>query len=182
MSKAAPLTAKGKNKMLRNLLEHGLDEKKLKEALFDQAVMAGERERVYSKHYAPERKKMELAIRNISALQNNQALDWIDSNNNEQLQSLKDCFAKKRNELHPEPKGKSYLAAVGAKVVNLFNIILPVVEKNNRSGRKKYSLTDIYKLISGLWHDTYGLFVPGFTHDQIKHLYENNKSKIPIKI
>lgn len=178
----APLTAKGKDKMFQDLKDHGLNEDKMKAVLFDQAVMAGVKARAYNQHYAPERKKIEGAIRNITALQNNPALDFVSCYTHErrQLQGLKESFRKKRNELYPNPKGQSYLAAVGAKVVNLFNIILPVVKLiNSEAGRKKYFKTDIYKLIAALWNDTYGKFEQNFTYEQVDKLRFNNKSKIP---
>lgn len=169
--------------MLKKLLKHGLSRDELKKALFDQSGMARVKAEVYKSHYEPERNELNKAIRNLSAVINNPALDWLNGYwQKDQLKALKESFTAKRDELYPNPKGGlTWNQMVGRKVGNLFNIIETIVVDINNAGQKHYSQVDTYKLIACLWAYTYGQLEGNFTHEQIKKLYDNNKSKIPLK-
>ena len=174
------------NLMLKELIGKGLPREELLTALFDQSGMEKIKAEVYYLHYTQTREKFDDALRNIGALQTNHCMDWLSGHDwPSQLRAMKKRIEEKRDELYPSkllPKGLTWKAMVGRKVVYLFNIIKPVVKSiNKEAGHKHYSNVDIYKLIACLWAYTYGQFEGRFTHKQINKLHENNKSKIPLK-
>lgn len=166
--------------MLKKLLEHGLNREELIKALFDQTGMSRVKAEVYKSHYEPERNKLNTAIRNLSAVINNPALEWLNGYQKDQLKALKESFTAKRDGLYPNPKGGlTWNQMVGRKAGCLFKKIKPVVDLiNKEAGRKRYSKNDIYKLIACLWSSTYGVFEGCFTDKQIKKLYDNFKKSL----
>lgn len=181
-----------KKLMLKKLLENGLPIEELLTALFDQSGMIRVKAKVYNLHYEPERNELTKQISFLTTIIEHPAPDWMNDYREddylrtlEKLKTLKKSYIKKHDELYPSkllPKGLTWKAMVGRKVVCLFNIIKPTVDLINKEAERNYTQNDIHKLIACLWAYTYGQFEGWFTHDQIKKLYDNNKSKIPIKI
>lgn len=161
------LEAPGKSGiMLKFLIENGLSRKELLKALFDQSGMERIKAESYHEHYKPIRAELKKQIGFLSAIIDNPAPDWMNNHKEndhlEGLEKLREDYKKKQNELYPKkhiPKGPTWKTAIRRKIINIFNIIIPVFEKIKKTpGRSRlyYTMGDVKTLIKHLWDFTYG--------------------------
>ncbi len=172
IDKTNPLAAPGKDKMLRDLLEHGLDEEELKTVLFDYSLLQPTHERIKNLVYKKYRDKLNVAISDLSSLLSS---DIVDDRYYGPTWAEKESLKNKRDALYSgyskSQMTKSIKKATREMIFKLFDIILPVIEKINQNEEyTKYFNKDAFELIAALC----AINDPQITYHKIKNLYKNN--------
>lgn len=180
IEKESPLTdlvmITGKNKkLLHVLIENGLDEPKFREILYDlsdyDSVSVGV-ENITRPFRELDIKKFNYATRWLSKKINDEDFEpW----HNEMKLIREGIKLTVKNLNSKKQKAKSQRQMEGWKVVQLVELIEPIIDQiNKEAGTKLYKKVDIYRLISQLWFATEGQSRPRWTITEIRKMYRNN--------